>query len=267
MQNVLSGVNRLNTAGPNQGEKNLKLSNSPGNSSGNESAREALFNVFKQMRVYVFIGIAGAVLFGKLFEELSESIFRKQSASLDNNFSLWVHRHSNPVLDIVFKFFSLVGGIFGVTVLTGLTFGVLLRRKHPHAAWLVALGVGGGVLISQILKIFFRRHRPELWPTTEARPKTYSFPSGHATVTFCFCGVLGWAGFKFIRQPFALAGWIFLMVFCTFMVGLSRIYRGVHYMTDVVGGFLCGGFWTTLLLTGIAIFDRLRGIKNSQESF
>jgi undecaprenyl-diphosphatase len=245
----------------------LKLPSQPGHSSGNESAWEAFVNVFRQMRVYALIGVTGAVFFGKLFEELSESIFRKQSAKLDDSFSLWVHKRANPILDIIFRFFSLIGGIFGVTVITGITFGVLMRRKHPHAAWLVALGVGGGVLIDQILKVIFRRRRPELWPTTGTRPKSYSFPSGHSTVTFCFCGILGWLGFKFIRPPVALVGWLFLMVFCTAMVGLSRVYRGVHYMTDVLGGFLCGGFWTTLVLTGIAIFDRLKGIQNSQETF
>ena len=216
---------------------------------------------------YAFVGIVGAIFFGKLFEELSESVFRKQSAELDNKVSLWVHKMTNPVLDFIFFVFSFIGGIFGVTVLTGLAFLVLLRRKHPHAAWLMTLGVGGGVLIDQILKRFFRRRRPELWSTGRPRLKSYSFPSGHATVSFCFCGILGWVGYKFIKQPVALVFWLALMVFCPVMVGLSRVYRGVHYMTDVVGGYLCGGFWVSLLLSGISIFDRLRNIKNSQNSF
>ena len=132
----------------------------PGSIPGYETAGEALINVLKQMGGYAFVGIAGAIFFGKLFEELSESVFRKQSAELDNKVSLWVHRLANPILDFIFLFFSWIGGIFGVTVLTGLTFLVLMRRKHPHAAWLVALGVGGGVLIDQTLKKFFRGADP-----------------------------------------------------------------------------------------------------------
>ncbi len=219
------------------------------------------------MAGFAFIGIVGAVIFGKLFEELSESIFRKQSAQMDKSFSLWVHRHANPILDVIFRFFTLIGGIFSVTILTGIGFRVLLWRKHPHAAWLLILGVGGGVTIDQILKFFFRRLRPQLWVSTEPRLKSYSFPSGHATVTFCLCGILSWVGYKFIRQPYAFTAWVILMGFWTVMVGLSRVYRGVHYLTDVVGGFICGGFWLTLLLSGISIFDRLKGKQEPQENF
>jgi undecaprenyl-diphosphatase len=117
-----------------------------------------------------------------------------------------------------------------------------------------------------VLKFFFQRPRPQLWISREPRLGTFSFPSGHATVSFCFCGGLSWVGYKFIKSPLALTAWFLAMLLFIFMVGLSRVYRGVHYLTDVVGGYLSGGFWLALLLSGVSIYDRLhpRQTKNTE---
>lgn len=227
--------------------------NQPGK---NPSMWQALLGVIRQMGPFAILGISGAVVLARLFEELAEGVFRKESESLDHRFSLWVHSFASPLLDKVFKFFSALGGITGVIILTTLSFGVLARRNHPHAAWLIVLANGGGVLLNQALKFFFRRHRPQLWLSTDRRLRTFSFPSGHATVSLCFCASLGWAGVKFIKSPVVLAAWVSALVVYVFMVGLSRVYRGVHYLTDVVGGYISGGFWMSLLLSGISIYDR-----------
>ncbi len=223
----------------------------------NPSLGRALVRILKHMGPFAAIGLSGALLIAKLFEELAEGIFRNKSSALDNRFGLWVHSWSNPFLDLIFKFFSLLGGIFGVTTMTLLGFGLLVRRNHPHGAWLLVLTSGGGVALDQLLKLFYHRKRPELWATSITRPTSYSFPSGHATASLCFGGGLCWLGYKFIKSPLALAGCIVAMLLFVFMVGLSRIYRGVHYLTDVVGGYLCGSFWLALLLTGVSIYDRL----------
>ncbi len=222
-----------------------------------ESVWLALVGVIRHMGFFATIGLAGAVLLAKLFEELAEGIFRKESTDLDNRFGLWLHGFANPGLDRTFKISTTLGSMLSVIIMTVASFGLLIWRKHPHAAWLLALSTGGGVVINQVLKFFFRRPRPNLWTSTDPRPPTFSFPSGHATVTFCFCGGLSWLGYKFIKNPLALAGWLIAMLICVVMVGLSRIYRGVHYLTDVAGGYISGSFWLALLLSGVSIFDRL----------
>lgn len=232
----------------------------------NELLWEALAGVARQMGLFAIIGLTGAVFLAKLFEELAEGIFRKESAALDDRFGLWVHSLANPIFDRLFKFFSALGGIASILIMTGLSFGLLVRRKHPHAAWLLALASGGGVLLNQTLKFFFRRPRPQLWTSKEPRLRTFSFPSGHATVTFCFCGGCSWLGYKFIKSPLALTAWLTAMLVWVFMVGLSRIYWGVHYLTDVVGGYLSGSFWLALLLSGVSIYDRLhpKQVENTE---
>ncbi len=216
------------------------------------------------MGPFACVGLSGAIILAKLFEVLAEDIFRHKSTALDNRFSLWLHGFTNPGLDKFFKFFSFMGSIASVIVMTLLGFGVLVRSKHPHAAWLLAMSTGGGVVINQALKPLFQRPRPELWASQQPRTTTFSFPSGQATVSFCFGGGLGWLGYKFIKSRLALGGWLTSIMVGVILVGLSRIYRGMHYLTDVVGGYICGSFWLALLLSGVSIYDRLHSPQRSQ---
>ncbi len=238
-------------------EKFFKQTSNSNGSASKESVWEALIGVVRQMGLFATIGLGGAILLAKLFEELAEGIFRKTSADLDNRFSLWLHSLANPILDRIFKFFTEIGSIRSVIIMTIGSFGLLVWRKHPHAAWLLTLTSGGGITLNQILKRFFRRPRPALWVSTKPQLSTFSFPSGHATATLCFCGGLGWLGYKFIKHPAILIGWLIAMLASVLMVGLSRIYRGAHYLTDVIGGYISGSFWLALLLSGISIYDRL----------
>jgi undecaprenyl-diphosphatase len=202
------------------------------------------------------LGLVAAVMLLLFFAWLAEEVFNKEFTSFDDNFELWVHSFANPVLTAIFTFFTTIGSIAGVLVMAALTFGLLVWRRHLRSAWLLALAVVGGVLLNQVLKFFFERPRPELWPVTLPRPTTFSFPSGHATASLCYFGVLVWFGLKFLKQPALKVGWTILMIFSILMVGLSRIYFGVHYPTDVLAGYLSGGFWMAVLLSGESVYNR-----------
>ena len=218
----------------------------------------ALVRLIRETGWYILGGLAGSILLLYLFADLAEDVFNHEFTSFDNNFELWVHSFSSSGLNIFFQFFTTIGGIAGICVLTVITFGLLWWRHHLRLAWLLALAVGGGILINQVLKQLFQRSRPELWAVTGFRPTTFSFPSGHATASLCYFGVLAWLGFRLIKS-----GWVrwlgaALLAFCILIVGLSRIYFGVHYPTDVLGGYISGAFWLLILLDGAAIFRRLR---------
>lgn len=62
-----------------------------------------------------------------------------------------------------------------------------------------------------------------------------------------------------------LTGWLIGMIGCVIMVGLSRIYRGVHCLTDVVRGYICGSWWLALLLSGVSIYDRMHPQEEGQK--
>lgn len=218
----------------------------------------ALVKLIREAGWYFLAGLIGSVLLLMLFAELTEDIFSHEFTNFDNNIELWVHQQANSTLDIFFNFFTTIGSIAGISVLTVITFGLLWWKHHLRSAWIVALAVAGGTAINQVLKVLFQRPRPELWEFTGHRPTSFSFPSGHSTVSLCYFGVLAWLGWRFLRRPLARLGWAALMILFIGLVGLSRVYFGVHYPTDVIGGYLSGGVWMIMLLNGAAIFQRLR---------
>jgi len=219
---------------------------------------ETLFNLIKQLGFYAVVSLAGALLFLWFFVELTENLLQNEFTNLDSSFGNWVHSFANPLLDTVFTLFTSLGNALGIVILTLVTVGIFVWRKYYFYGWLLLLVVGGGVVINQAMKFLFRRSRPQMWTSVIERPDSFSFPSGHATVAFCYFGLLLWLGLKFFKRNTLRLGWTLLMLLLIFMIGLSRIYLGVHYLTDVIGGYLSGGFWLLALLGSTAIYRQLR---------
>ncbi len=123
-----------------------------------------------------------------------------------------------------------------------------MRGNHlsPHGGstgsrFLILAAVVGGVLLSNALKLVFERPRPDI-VAHAARVFTPSFPSGHATlsaITYLTLGAL-LAGLHSLRFKLYFLG---LAILLTIAVGISRIYLGVHYPTDVLAGWCIGAAW------------------------
>lgn len=131
---------------------------------------------------------------------------------------------------------------------------LILRRKET-ATYLV-IAIVSGTVLSSVLKLFFDRPRPDL--TGIVTVFTSSFPSGHATmsaVTFLTLGAcLAAATDNGKLKTFAY----FYAVVLTVLVGTSRVYLGVHYPTDVVGGWIIGASWAALSWMGFQVVVRRR---------
>jgi undecaprenyl-diphosphatase len=142
--------------------------------------------------------------------------------------------------------FSLLGLITILAVLA------LLLQGKQRAGWSLALAVIGGAIVSTGLKALFDRPRPDISDLT--RVFTASFPSGHATVSavvFLTIGVmLAEASANFRLKAFYLS----VAIVLTLIVGVTRIYLGVHYPTDVLAGWMIGTAWALLWWVGIQIF-------------
>jgi len=113
--------------------------------------------------------------------------------------------------------------------------------------WVTCLGA---LATTSIGKFVIGRHRPEM--TIDVTVVSSSFPSGHATAAMAAYGFIAYAIARVlpsVRERFEVAYWTAVLVL---FVGFSRIFLGVHYVTDVVGGFLVGGFW---LLIGFTLAE------------
>jgi len=122
----------------------------------------------------------------------------------------------------------------------------LIREGRRREAALFAAAAVGANLLEQAAKMLFHRARPEPFFGYE-KPISYSFPSGHAFVSFCFYLVLAELLIEpeWVRQR-RIAIWT-LAILMVLSIGLSRIYLGVHYPTDVLGGYAGAFAWTVVV--------------------
>jgi undecaprenyl-diphosphatase len=133
-------------------------------------------------------------------------------------------------------------------VLIGLVAGVvgyLLLSARRRTALFVAVAVGSGALLSTVLKIGFARPRPDLVPHA-VTVYTASFPSGHAMLSALVYLTLGAMLMRVERRRRTR---IYLLAFAAVIaaaVGISRVYLGVHWPTDVLGGWCAGAGWALL---------------------
>lgn len=162
-----------------------------------------------------------------------------------------VQSQESPSLTTIMEFFTVVGSTQVVVVLTLFIIFFLFKVLHHRLELLLFMGVvAGSPILNFVLKEFFQRARPDFHRLIEIGG--YSFPSGHAMNAFTVYGILS---FLLWRHIFNRSGRTLLLLFCTFfiiMIGVSRIYLGVHYPSDVIGGYLAGGFW---LATSIWFFQ------------
>ena len=135
-----------------------------------------------------------------------------------------------------------LGSIIVLVIITLAVVGYLFLAGKSAMARLMLIAVVGGIVLNDLLKFAFGRARPEV-ATPLARVFTTSFPSGHATLSAITYLTIGAVLAR--SQPSSTISLYFmsLAAFLTMIIGVSRIYLGVHYPTDVLGGWCIGTAW------------------------
>lgn len=150
-----------------------------------------------------------------------------------------------------------LGSVTVLTFVTVLVVVFLLLRKRSHQALLVALAVAGGRIASVSLKSVIARPRPDVVPHL-VEVSSLSFPSGHAMnsaiVYLTLAVLLSRAYAERAIRVFILGTGLTL----TILIGMTRVYLGVHYPSDVLGGWMAGACWA-LAMSGIARTLQRRG--------
>ncbi|HUQ50695.1 MAG TPA: phosphatase PAP2 family protein [Gammaproteobacteria bacterium] len=192
---------------------------------------------------------AGAVW---LFVEVAGEVAEGETRAVDEQLLLLLRTRANPSDPVgpawVEELARDVTALGSAGILTLITFAaagfLVLQRKRPLALYLVA-AIAGGTVLSSLLKWGFARPRPELVAHGQV-VYTSSFPSGHSmisAVAYLTLGALLASGQKNRGMHAYLMG---LAVFLTLIVGISRVYLGVHWPTDVLAGWTAGAAWALL---------------------
>jgi membrane-associated phospholipid phosphatase len=174
----------------------------------------------------------------------------------DESLANWLHAHSTDSLTEFFKAVTTLGNGIVIAGVSAIAVYLLLRRSHQREALLVVLAFVGAELLSYSLKLGFRRDRP-FFTDPLATASTFSFPSGHATVSLAVYGAIGVVLARRLEgraQLACLAGAAVLIS----LIGFSRLYLGVHFLTDVLAGFAAGTAWLAACVVTLHLDERLR---------
>lgn len=189
-------------------------------------------------------GWALVLLFGGVllpmwvFSELADEIRDAEAIVFDEPLLLLAHALAREGFDRVFLFFSAIGYDRGVVPFDIALVVVLVALRRYREGIFAAIALGGSALLNVAAKQAFARERPVLWESI-APEATYSFPSGHAMGSMSLALVLVLLAWPTRWRWPVLAA---MAVFVT-MVGLSRVYLGVHYPSDILAGWAAASIW------------------------
>jgi undecaprenyl-diphosphatase len=127
-------------------------------------------------------------------------------------------------------------------IITFAVAGYLFLARKPAVAWLMLIAVLGGLVFNNLLKIVFARSRPDV-VSHAPRVFTTSFPSGHATLSAITYLTIAALLARAYPSPILDLYFMLLAALLTALIGLSRIYLGVHFPTDILGGWCIGTAW------------------------
>ncbi|MEG5032460.1 phosphatase PAP2 family protein [Microcoleus sp. AT3-D2] len=205
-------------------------------------------------------GLAVAALAMWGFATIAEEVLEKESYAFDTFILLALRQLHTPLRDQIMLGFTFLGEP-NLLVVICLSLGiVLLARNHRSEAATIALAGGGAIGLNLLLKRLFARARPQLWERV-VDVRFYSFPSGHAMISMVIYGLLGYfLGARFPKQRWSI---YILTVVLIAAIGLSRLYLGVHWPTDVIAGYTAGLVWLITCIITLEIWKELRSLTTA----
>jgi undecaprenyl-diphosphatase len=210
--------------------------------------------------LHLTIGLATSLAGLWLFAAITEDVIHHDPLTqFDMTLLDWLHAHATPVGYTIFNAISLLGSSVVMTVLgLGVALRLGVRRQWIVLGGWVAAFAGGG-LLNQILKLMIQRPRPPY--AAQFLPHfSWSFPSGHAMASLIGYGMLAYllvvhgTNRRGMQSAIVLGAALLIVA-----IGVSRLYLGVHYFSDVVGGYAAGLLWLAACVSGLEVARRWEG--------
>jgi undecaprenyl-diphosphatase len=220
-------------------------------------------NLYTAVGLLLTVALGLALVGAWAFARIARAVAAGQTQRLDDGILLWLNSHSTPFIDNIALQVTAVGNGLTVVVIGLVACAFLWAIRERVGALLLVIAVLGGDLFNRLLKDAFSRPRPELFvlETPYARPVSASFPSGHATASMVLYLVLAYLlvrlGGKGVFRWIVVALSGLLIV----LIGLSRMYLGVHYPSDVLAGYVFGFVWAAFCAFGI---EAVRGLRRGR---
>ncbi len=178
--------------------------------------------------------------------QLSEEVLEQEAFGFDQTILIGIHQFANPTLNTIMLNVTRLGNPSTVVFITLVALGILWGRNYHQEAKIFLLNCLGGAILSYGLKLAFSKPRLQLWKLLISE-KSYSYPSGHALGSIVLYGLLAYLLGnhypKYTKVFYSIAAILITSI------GLSRLYLGVHWPTDVIAGYGVGFLWVTFCIT------------------
>ena len=187
------------------------------------------------LRSFALFGLA--IVASVAFAVIAAAMRRGALDPLDTSLELAMHQLDSPLADAVLRTATLIGSNIVALPAVAVAIALAIHRRQRVVAVVLAIDTAVVIAAYSLLKVMFSRERPRLFDKV-ALPTDYSFPSGHSMTAMGIYGVIAAAliaMFPAARRPVIIAAVLLIAA-----IGLSRIYLGVHWPSDVLGGLLGG---------------------------
>ncbi|HWT40217.1 MAG TPA: phosphatase PAP2 family protein [Dongiaceae bacterium] len=210
-----------------------------------DGAKKAFIGIIFWLTAVIFLALAGMILVKKQF-------------GFDAAILLGLHAQSTAFLDKFFVTVTNIGGITSVAVVSALILAYFVIRKQWYRAQIIFFGMGGAAAANVVLKHIFQRDRPSLWHQIVTETG-YSFPSGHAMMSAAL--------FTCLLIIFWSTKWRWVVItlgaIAVLLIGTSRLYLGVHFPTDILGGWCVSVAWVLFVRYALGWWHTRRTTKEA----
>jgi membrane-associated phospholipid phosphatase len=176
---------------------------------------------------------------------------------VDSAVEQWISSRRTPLASAFFATISMVAGPVGMVALVGTVLAVLMARRRFRLGAYLAITAAGGALLNQSLKLHYLRQRPDLKEALLGATG-YAFPSGHAMMGTVILGALAYLASRSRTSWRSTSAALAALATTALAIGISRIYLGVHWTSDVGAGFAAGMLWLAATTTGYELFRQYR---------
>lgn len=201
---------------------------------------------------FLLLGMVAMLACVVIFAALADAVAKGKTEAVDRAILLWLNEQASPRLDDFAMNVTALGSGLVVGIVVALASAYLWGSRHRYSAVLLWIALGGSWILSSILKAFFNRPRPDLFPWRTPHAFQASFPSGHSITAMVGYATLAYLVARLIPQRGLR--WLTIGSAATIvaLVGWSRMYLGVHWPSDVLGGYATGLAWASFCGLGLS---------------
>lgn len=216
-------------------------------------------SLYAVLGLYIALAFVATLLGLLAFAGIAELVQEGVTQPTDEAILRWLQGWHSPSLDVAAMEVTALGSTLVLAMVVLASTAFLWMSHHRYSVALLWIAVAGGGVLNSVLKEIFDRPRPEVFEWVAPYAGFASFPSGHAMSSMIVYSTLAYLVVRLEPTRWMRRLTLAIAALVIILVGLSRLYLGVHYPSDVLAGFIAGFAWANLCAFGLEVLRYFRG--------